>query len=285
MDSNIFSGLDGLGLSGLGDLKLFEDDKKEAEAAKIKEMTPEEHEAEMLLDKTHECPICSASFKNRALRAGKARLISSDIDLRPRFEYIEPLKYDVISCPRCGYTTLTRFYKPLTPVQRKNVLEKIANNYKPQTEPEGNYTFEYALGRYKLALVCDVVKLARASEKGYTCLRAYWLCKSWKEDLEQKGEKDEAKLAQIDAMIKEFRQNAFDGFVAAREKESYPMCGMDESTVDYLVAVLAMELGKFDVTSKMLAGIFGSASASPRMKDRARDLKEEVLKRIKATQK
>ena len=33
-------------------------------------------------------------------------------------------------------------------------------------------------------------------------------------------------------------------------ESSYPMCGMDEMTVDYLVAALAMDIGQYDVATK-----------------------------------
>ena len=107
MDSNIFSGLEDLGLDGLSGASLFDDNKPKAgsgqgkEEAKEEVKTPEMIEQEMLLDKTHECPICSNTFKNRALRTGKAKMVSMDMDLRSKFEGIEPLKYDVVSCPKC----------------------------------------------------------------------------------------------------------------------------------------------------------------------------------------
>lgn len=282
MDTNIFSGLEDLGLGGLSGSSLFEDNKPKEEVKK-EDGKIVINEEDMLLDKTHECPICSNTFKNRALRTGKARLIGSDMDLRSRFEGIEPLKYDVISCPKCGFTTLTRFFKPLTPVQRKNVLDKISANYKPQNEPEGIYSYDDALARYKLALANAVVKSAKASEKAYICLRAGWLCRSWKEELEAAENADNAKIAQAKGLEDEFLKNAYEGFIAARQNESFPMCGMDESTVDYIIGALAMKLGHYEVSAKMIASLLGSPATSPRMKDKARDLKEEVVRLMKAS--
>ncbi len=282
MDTNIFAGLEDLGLGGLSGASLFDDGKPKMEEKKDAEK-PEAKEEDMLLDKTHECPVCSNTFKNRALRTGKARLIGSDIDLRSRFEGIEPLKYDVISCPKCGFTALTRFYKPLTPVQRKNVLDKVAANYKPQTEPEGVYSYDDAIARYKLALANAVVKPGKASEKAYICLRAGWLCRSWYEDLEAQDKADDAKAVQARALEGEFLKNAYEGFIAARQNESFPMCGMDESTVDYIIGALGMKLGHYEVSAKMIASLLGSQVTSPRMKDKARDLKEEVVRLMKAS--
>ena len=75
--------------------------------------------------------------------------------------------------------------------------------------------------------------------------------------------------------------NAYKGFVEARQSEGFPMCGMDEITIDYLIAVLAVRFKKFDVASRMIASILASPSANARMKDKARDLKEEVLLQLK----
>ncbi len=287
MDSNIFSGLEDLGLDGLSGASLFDDNKPKAgmgqgkEEAKEEVKTPEMIEQEMLLDKTHECPICSNTFKNRALRTGKAKMVSMDMDLRSKFEGIEPLKYDVVSCPKCGFTAVTRYFKPVTPVQRKTILDKISANYKPQPEPQGVYPYDVALSRYKLALANAVVKNAKASEKAYICLRAGWLCRSWAEELEASDEAVNAAIEQARGLEKEFLKNAYDGFISARQNESFPMCGMDEATVDYLIGSLAMQQGHFEVSAKMIATLLASPSASPRIKDKARDLKEEVVRAMK----
>jgi hypothetical protein len=43
-----------------------------------------------------------------------------------------------------------------------------------------------------------------------------------------------------------------------------------------------MQQGHFEVSAKMIAGLLQSPSASPRIKDKARDLKEEVVRAMKA---
>lgn len=58
---------------------------------------------------------------------------------------------------------------------------------------------------------------------------------------------------------------------------------MDEITIDYLIAVLAKQFGRYDVASKLIASILTSPSAGARMKDKARDLKEEILAELKRT--
>ena len=67
----------------------------------------------------------------------------------------------------------------------------------------------------------------------------------------------------------------------ARQKENFPIAGMDEITIDYLLAVLSARFGKFDVAQKMIASILLSRTANNRIKDRARDLKDQVLEQMK----
>ena len=281
MDLNLFSGIEAFGIEGLDSKNLFAEETKETKeevVEKVPEKTPEEKELEMLLDKTYTCPVCDSSFKNRAVRTGKARLIRMDRDLRQVYEDIEPLKYDIVSCTKCGFSAVSRFFVPMIPSSRKKVMETVGNKYRHQPEPEGIYPYAHALSRYKLALACDVVRNAKASEKAYTCLRAAWLCRSWKETLDPA---DKAKVQPVEELEKQFITNAYEGFIQAISKEMFPMCGMDEGTMNYLLGALAFELGHIDVAARMISSVIASPSVNSRTKEKARDLKEEILMSIK----
>ena len=91
----------------------------------------------------------------------------------------------------------------------------------------------------------------------------------------------EQTLAELATKEEEYILNAYNGFVEARQSEGFPMCGMDEVTVDYLVAVLATRLKKYDVASKMVGTILTNTKANNRMKDKARDLKDQILAEMK----
>ncbi len=78
-----------------------------------------------------------------------------------------------------------------------------------------------------------------------------------------------------------YLQNAYDGFKEACLSELFPMCGMDEVTVDYLMAELAAHLKKYDEANKLLSGILTSHNANPRIKDKARDLKDRIVEEKK----
>ena len=278
--SGLLSGLEQFGLGKLEGMSLFEAPKEKAADAKA--AAPVMQEQDFIFDKSHTCPVCDKEFKAKTVKVGKAKLIGSDQDMRPRYEQIDMLKYDVIMCPYCGYTSLSRYFKFLTGPQMKKIKENICANFKPANKEEKEiYSYDEALERYKMALVNAIVKQTKASEKAYICLKTGWLLRGQAEHLKKEEPDYDKKKAEIEAQENEFLKNAFDGFLAARQSEGFPMCGMDECTVDYLIAVLAMRFEQFDVASKLIASVIVSPGANPRMKDRTRDVKEELVKKIK----
>ena len=158
---------DGLGKFGLGDLaesNLFEEEKKNEESGKAAgavAKTPEELEAEMLLDKKYKCPQCDKEFTSKVVRSGKAKPIGQDVDLRTKYENIDCTKYDVIMCPNCGYAALPRFFNGCTPPQLKLIKDNISLKFQKKEYTGAIYTYDEALERYQMALINALVK------KGY----------------------------------------------------------------------------------------------------------------------
>lgn len=276
---------DGLGKFGLGDLaesNLFEEEKKKQEGAKAAAVakTPEEIEAEMLLDKKYKCPQCDKEFTSKVVRSGKAKPIGQDIDLRTKYEGIDCTKYEVIMCPHCGYAALPRYFNGCTPPQLKLIKENISFKFQSKEYTGAIYTYDEALERYQMALINALVKKGKSSEKAFICLKSSWVIRGKIESLD--AEKDAEEIQKLQEQEKEFTKNAYDGFANARSSESYPMCGMDEYTIDYLIAVLAMKNEKYDVAMRMLGGVITARTVNKRLKEKAQDLKEAIVKEKKA---
>lgn len=268
-----------LGLEHLEGASLYGDpnEKKEEKAAPLVAKEQKMDEADMLFKKSCTCVICDRQFKTVTVRSGKARLVETDRDLRPKYEDIEPLKYEVISCPYCGFSAVSRFFVPMAPSQKKNVIEKICSRVKPLDANKDTYTYEEAMDRYKLALVNSVVKISKASEKAYTCLKTGWLVRSYIESLENEEKPDPEKIEKLLEEEDKNLRNAYDGFLHAIAEENFPICGMDEQTVNYLMAVLAFRFKDYTVSRKLTAAILTSKNASTRLKDKALELKQELL--------
>lgn len=277
---SMLSGLSGMGLGGMENMDIFEDEEK-AKEAKAKAASTQIEEKDIVFDRTYTCPVCDDEFISKAVRSSKAKLLGTDSDLRARYDIIDPGKYDVILCPKCGYAALSRFFDKIAQPQAKLVKEKISPSVKISVYNDPIYTYKEALERYQLALVNAVVKKSRASEKAYICLKSAWIARGYKESLQESGSGDAQLIGQLEKQEDEFLQNAYKGFAEARQSEDFPMCGMDEITVDYLLAVLAARFQKYDVASRMVAAVLGSSTANPRIKDKTRDLKEQILKEMK----
>lgn len=278
--------LSGINLFGLGDLEnadLYEEKQKEEASEKSRPVVVKEEirEEDLLFDKTYTCPICDGEFKTRTVRASKAHFIGTDLDLRPRYEGIDMLKYDTVVCPICGYAALSRYFKYMTGAQSKLIQAGICMNFRGRQQDGAVYTYEQALERYKIVLANAIVKHAKASEKAYICLKSAWILRGMGEAVDMQEQGALFKKASLEKQEKEYLANALDGFLAARQTESFPMCGMDVYTVEYLIAVLAMEMGKYDISMKGLSFLLGSKQVNSRTKDKARDVKEILMKKIK----
>lgn len=278
MDGHI-TGLEAFGLGSLEGISLFEEEKKEEKKkAPAAQAAPEMEEKDFLFERGIDCPLCESSFKAKAVRSSKIRPLPADMDLRPRSQGIDTLKYDVISCPICGYTALLKYFPTPVAIQRQRIREKICANYRSRPDDKETYTYEDAADRYKLALVNAVVKGAKASEKAYICLKSAWIQRGKAEEI---GE-DDPEYVKTKELEMDFLKNAFEGFIQAVATETYPMCGMDEMTVTYLLSVLGLYTNHFDVSARMVATILTSRTANARMKDKALLVKEELLKKKKA---
>lgn len=274
----LFDGMEAFGVGNMTTQEMFEDPKAKEAALKAKMAAEKKFvEEDFLFEKSYECPVCYKEFKEHTIRTGKARLLKTAMDLRPTFEGIEPLKYDVVQCKECGFTALTRYFVPMTVAQRKAITEKVSANFK-KPEEKKLYSYDDAITRYRMALVNSVVKQAKASEKAYVCLRGGWLCRSYIEDMQEKGNEDAAKIAEVTALEEEFLKNAFEGFIQAEQSENFPMCGMDESTLEYLIAALAIRFKRLDIASKLISNLLMSQNVNARVKDKVRDLKDEVIR-------
>lgn len=270
-----------MGIEGLENLDIYGDESVKHESETIKTAaqvkSSEDIEAEYIFDKTFKCPVCDKSFKNKIMKSNKAKLISTDMDLRPVHQNVDIVKYDVIACPCCGYAVLSRYFAPLTSMQIKKIKESISKNYKKKEEEGLIYTYDEAIERGKLALLSSVIKGSKDSEKAYVCLKTAWLFRGKAEHLPE-GEKTELERCQKEEDA--FLHKAYDGLVAARQKELFPICGMDELTYDYLLAALAHRLGHLEVSAKLIGEILTKPTANNRIKEKTRILKEEVKKTI-----
>lgn len=277
---NLLAGLSKLGLGNLENSNIYEEPKDDKQNGKQDKEVHKVEEKDLIFDRTFECPLCNTKVISKVMKSGKAKLLRTDKDLRPVYEGIDAQKYDVVVCPKCGFSAITRYFTPMPAGQAKLIKENISSKVHLTPHTGEIYTYEQAMERYQLALANAVVKQGKASEKAYCCLKSAWLLRGWQEELAA-DEKNQEKIAELKEAEKEYLQNAMDGFSTAKASENFPVCGMDENTVDYLLAVLSFWAGKYDVASRLIAALLTSPTANARVKDKARDLKGEIVAELK----
>jgi len=270
--ANLFSGLEELGLKNLSKMDIYDKEKEKKVPEAEKKQTIEE--ADFIFDKSYICPVCDKEFKSKMVKAGKFKLQKIDTDLRPVYQFVDPLKYDAIVCPHCGYAALSRFFKYVTSMQASSIKNNISSSFQGLKEDGDVYSYDDAIVRHKLVLVNTIVKKAKTSERAYTCLKIAWLLRGKAESLKKDIPNYKEQLIALVKEELEFIKNAYDGFEEAYSKETFPMCGMDENTVTLLVADLARRIGKVDECSRWISKILVARDANERLKSKAREIKE-----------
>lgn len=232
-------------------------------------------ELSLIFDKKYSCPICNQEFSAKQVKTGKARFLGTDQDLRPRYSGIDTIKYDVLLCPHCGYGAVSREFNNVTAKQRQNIAEQIGSRFQGMVMEEGIYTYDAALHRYKMALLTAMTKPAKLSECSYLCLKLAWLYRGAYEELESSGG-DAAHIEKYKKGEEQYKKEAYAGFTDALQKEYPPICGMDETTVNYLMSVLAYECDACDDAQRYAYMVIGSRSASSKVKEKERELMEKI---------
>ena len=232
-----------------------------------------------MFPKTHECPVCYEKFKSLAVRAGKLRSIGQDDDLRPLYRGIDPIKYDAIVCPHCGYAALSRYYERMMPHQGKILRAEVKSKFKGMENSDTMYSYDEVLLRYKMVLMCDVIGGVKISRRAYSCLKLGWVIRG---KIENEG--PSLTLDELDRLHDEELeciQNAYDGYVKALSSEPFPLSGMDEQTVMCLVAELAFKLEKYREALLLISQIVARKDVAPRIKDKALLLKDKIRAEVK----
>ena len=276
--ANLFSGLEAFGLGNLSNMDVYEEKETEKENDKAPEVGDKDafSEEDIIFDKTFTCPVCDQEFKSKTVKSGKVKLLTLDTDLRPIYQHMDPLKYDAIVCPSCGFAALNRFFKYITSAQATLIKKSISASFRGIKEPGNIFHYDDAISRHKLALVNSIVKKAKTSERAYTCLKTAWVIRGKSENLSKNLPDYKKQMEGLEKEELDFITKAYDGFDEAYNKESFPMCGMDDITITLLMAELARRIGKNDEAARWISRVLISRDANERIKQKARDIKDLI---------
>jgi uncharacterized protein len=274
--ANLFSGLEAFGLNNLANMDIYDEKEKDAERKASGDEKPSFSEEDAIFDKTFTCPVCDKEFKSKMVKSGKVKLLNLDPDLRPVYQNMDPLKYDAIVCPHCGFAALNRFFSYVTNTQATLIKANISASFKGLKDAGSIFTYDDAIARHKLALVNSIVKKAKTSERAYTCLKIAWILRGKAETLPKDTPNHKKLIEELEQEELDFIAKAYMGFDEAFSKETFPMCGMDEITMTLLMAELSRKIGKYDEASRWVSRVLISKDANERIKQKARDIKELI---------
>lgn len=207
------------------------------------------------------CPNCEENFKYVAIRTRRIRFKTSHQSLRPEYYNEEPLLHDVMFCPNCGYARLKSKFDSLRDTQKEIFQEEVGNKFKKQ-ENILNITIEQAILRYKFAIVSAKIMNFPPSEIAMVYYKLSWL---YEISRNTNGYLDSIK-------------NALNYFEKSLLEETFPVMSMDIHTVEYIMAYIFKVLGDDRSCIRYCSEIVISDNANDRIKNRAIDLKNELLK-------
>lgn len=236
-----------------------------------------ENEKDTLMDKRYTCPICEKQIRAKTVKSNSAKFVDTKADLRPIHSNVIVTKYDAVCCSNCGYSALSKNFDSVMPTHRKLLREKIQANFKSHEEPEcDTYTTEMAISRMKMVLLCTVTKGGKDSEIGNACLKICWLYQDLADELDADdpttAEKRETYLKEAEHAA----SNAYEHLTKARMNERFPIAGMNETTLDYLLAYFAYKRKDYSTALQLLSGVVTSKGISPRLKDKGLALKDLI---------
>lgn len=276
---NLFKDLESLGLDQIEDQDIY---KEELPVKKVQKKKSLAHD--ILYQRSVDCPCCQKSFKVTSIRSGRIRFRDSDLDLRPRYNSFDPIPYDVIVCPHCGYAALNKYFMKASSAKIELVQAKVSKNYRGKEYPMV-LIYEDAIERYKLALYCSTIGLDSLGMKAYLCLKISWLYRGWYEELQKVQEEDkeqdedtavEAKMKQLQMQELVFTEKAHEGFIKAYEKEAFPIMGIDAISFEFLLAELSRRLGDIDSAKRWLGRVLMHKNISKRMGNKIYEIKELI---------
>ena len=225
--------------------------------------------ASFCLKKAFTCTVCETTFETYIARDTKLRL-SHMVELRSVYFDIEPMCYDVIMCERCGYASLRHKFDALSERQIDVLTHNIRRHYNDFVPPSFplEVDLHMAVEKHKYALLSALVKKTSIGERAYMLMKISWFYQ----------------ILQDTENELYFTKYAYEYFTKAYSSERFPIFGMSEATVTYLLGSFAYKLGEYGSALKFLSNIIVQKDAPSRIKDLARDIKDEIIKIRGATE-
>lgn len=184
--------------------------------------------SEALYEKNFKCPICNNDFSSKRVRVSSYRVDRRDEDFCTTYKGDNPMHYEIIACPNCGYAASENNFNSLSE-RELTALKEVLSGKVVNRSFCGERTINDALDSYKLALFIAKSRDAKDSIIAGITLKLAWVFR------EMKHEKE-----------KEFLQYTIDYYSFAYDKENLPLGNLDEISVQYLLGELSRRVNKLN---------------------------------------
>lgn len=183
---------------------------------------------EPIYDTEVKCPACEQVFTITKVRSRAVRLVRQDTDFCPYYEGENPLFYEAVVCPHCGFAThITNLNDELNRIEKSKIREYITKRWNPRSF-HGQRNWNKALEAFKLVLLNLNVREAAHSDIGKICLRIAWLYR-------YAGD-GELELCCLN--------HALNSYKRAYEEENLSNSKLDQFTLLFIIGELCCRTGK-----------------------------------------
>jgi len=230
-------------------------------------------EVSALYNSKIKCPVCEATIEYTKVRSKSIRLIKQDTDFCPWYEGENPVFYEAVICPECGYGSHVTTFEKINRYEKAKVKEIITPKWTKRSFT-GHRTIEKALEAFKIVLMNLTSMEAKKSEIAKICLRIAWLYR-------YEGNKEQEDR---------FLEHALKNYKIAYHSEELSDGKFDEYVCMFIIGELSKRLGKLSDSSQWLSRLISCYSdpsqkyrISSRLIETTRELIQEI-KDIKANQ-
>lgn len=188
------------------------------------------NEPKELYDKEVDCPVCSNEFTTKKVRTSRLRLVKRDEDFLSYYNIENPIKYNILVCPNCGYANYENKFHEI----RSKEIDLVKENILPKWNKRdfgGVRSLDKAIETYKLALINSTLINSSKLQLGNVCLNLAWLYRLKEEDNRKDNEEER------------FIILSRDNFIKAYNMESLSGSNMDEGKLSYLIGELSRRIG------------------------------------------
>lgn len=215
--------------------------------------------------KHYTCTFCGTKFPSLVVKSKNVRLIKTDSDFCPYYRTINPLFYEVVVCPKCGYAFNHEVPKKLNDRERANLAQRLPEIRK-SSRFNGERDLSQAVDSFIAAIACLEAMGGKRLLLGKLYLKVAWLYRSADNEAEERGYIEKA-LWYLDEAYR--TENSADPSL--------------ELTLLYLLGDLSFRLGLDDVAARWLSKILThpKRSANPGIVSRTRDRWYEVRQKQK----